>query len=266
MASATAVLPEEASRIVLPGISCPAASASAIIEAAARSFTEPPGLNHSAFASSRTPFRPSPICVSGSSGVLPIRSSTLLAEGSGLGARGNCPEPPALSPERLFVLALVLKLRATLKILLVLPPESQGDPTLLRRHGARIPRWRKHDVHRGLLDARQGLQDLLHRGFQLRPVRAERRRERHRQLHVLAFRLGLDIHTVDEPEVHDAQMQLRVLDRLQGVHDLSFVQRHVTTLPQWQSPNAKHQTSSNYQSANPQGGRPLVIRSLVIVW
>src|SRR3989338_3008488 len=190
MASATAVLPEEASRIVLPGVSCPAASASAIIEAAARSFTEPPGLNHSAFASSRTPFKPSPMCVSGSSGVLPIKSRTCSADGTRHTASGCCPEPGALSLERVLILALVLKLRATLEILLVLPSESQGDPALFRRHGARIPRRREHDVHRGLLDARQGLQRFLHRGFQLRPVRAERRRERHRQLHVLAFRLG----------------------------------------------------------------------------
>ena len=51
------VLPDVASRIVGPRVSAPDASPSRIIRAAARSFTEPPGFCHSAFAYSSTPRR-----------------------------------------------------------------------------------------------------------------------------------------------------------------------------------------------------------------
>src|SRR5437899_3346355 len=49
------VLPDVASRIVRSRVSAPDASPSRIIRAAARSFTDPPGFCHSAFAYSSTP-------------------------------------------------------------------------------------------------------------------------------------------------------------------------------------------------------------------
>jgi hypothetical protein len=49
------VLPDVASITVRPGVSLPVASPSRIIRAAARSFTEPPGFCHSAFAYNSTP-------------------------------------------------------------------------------------------------------------------------------------------------------------------------------------------------------------------
>src|SRR5690349_12882037 len=70
-------LPEVESRIVLPGTSCPVRSASTIMRRTGRSLTEPPGLNHSAFAytsTARGRFRTTR--VRRSSGVLPIRSSS----------------------------------------------------------------------------------------------------------------------------------------------------------------------------------------------
>src|SRR5262245_51339696 len=68
------VLPDVASTIVSPGRSFPDASPSAIIRAAARSFTEPPGFCHSAFAYNSTP-ADSNRCRR-TSGVLPISSRT----------------------------------------------------------------------------------------------------------------------------------------------------------------------------------------------
>jgi hypothetical protein len=50
IAYAMPVLPDVASRIVPPASSAPVRSPSAIIRAAARSFTDPPGLCHSSFA------------------------------------------------------------------------------------------------------------------------------------------------------------------------------------------------------------------------
>ena len=50
MAYAIPVFPEVASTIVCPGLRRPEASPSAIIREAARSFTDPPGFCHSAFA------------------------------------------------------------------------------------------------------------------------------------------------------------------------------------------------------------------------
>ena len=44
------VLPEVESRITFSTVSSPVRSASSIIRSAGRSFTDPPGLNHSAFA------------------------------------------------------------------------------------------------------------------------------------------------------------------------------------------------------------------------
>src|SRR5262245_4479388 len=55
MASAMPVLPDVESRIVFPGTRSPRASPSSIILTAGRSFTDPPGLNPSSFAKSRTP-------------------------------------------------------------------------------------------------------------------------------------------------------------------------------------------------------------------
>ena len=55
IAYAMPVFPDVASRIVRPGVNLPEASPSRIIRAAARSFTEPPGFCHSAFAYSSTP-------------------------------------------------------------------------------------------------------------------------------------------------------------------------------------------------------------------
>jgi hypothetical protein len=68
------VLPEVASTIVSPGRSRPLASPSAIIRAAARSFTEPPGFCHSALAYSSTPGVSRSKRGSLTRGVRPIRS------------------------------------------------------------------------------------------------------------------------------------------------------------------------------------------------
>src|SRR5437762_4885108 len=77
MAYAMPVLPEVASRIVRAVVSLPEASPSRIIRAAARSFTEPPGFCHSAFAYSSTPAGTSRsnLCRR-TSGVRPIMSRT----------------------------------------------------------------------------------------------------------------------------------------------------------------------------------------------
>src|SRR5438105_4801611 len=69
------VLPEVASRIVLRGVSAPDASPSRIIRAAARSFTDPPGFCHSAFAYSSTPGVSRSKRRSRTSGVRPIKST-----------------------------------------------------------------------------------------------------------------------------------------------------------------------------------------------
>jgi len=50
IAYAIPVLPEVESMIVLSRVNAPVRSPSSIMNSAARSFTEPPGLNHSAFA------------------------------------------------------------------------------------------------------------------------------------------------------------------------------------------------------------------------
>src|SRR5277367_480827 len=89
IASAIPVLPEVESRMTLPGRRSPRARPSSIILRAARSFTEPPGLKPSSLAKMRTPgrSRPSVSRVISSSGVLPMRSSTLRARAAGTDSR-----------------------------------------------------------------------------------------------------------------------------------------------------------------------------------
>src|SRR5208282_5172954 len=69
------VFPLVASRMILPGRNWPLRSPSRTIEYAARSFTEPPGLNHSALAQNSTFGKSAPIRSILSKGVLPMRSS-----------------------------------------------------------------------------------------------------------------------------------------------------------------------------------------------
>src|SRR5580692_58592 len=76
MARAIPVLPLVASRIALPGLSTSRFWASRTIEAAARSFTLPPGLVHSTLPSSVTPSRPRAICSRRTRGVDPMRSDS----------------------------------------------------------------------------------------------------------------------------------------------------------------------------------------------
>src|SRR6187200_2979729 len=70
------VFPDVASRITLSCVSAPDRSPSAIMRAAGRSFTEPPGLRHSALAYSSTLRRPASKLVRRMRGVFPIRSTT----------------------------------------------------------------------------------------------------------------------------------------------------------------------------------------------
>src|SRR6266851_442644 len=72
IAYAIPVLPEVESMIVLRCVSSPRCSPSTIIESAARSFTEPPGLNHSALAYTSSPGNSRSNSLTRSSGVLPI--------------------------------------------------------------------------------------------------------------------------------------------------------------------------------------------------
>src|SRR6188474_2715122 len=69
------VLPEVASRISLPFTSWPDAMPSWIIRSAGRSFTDPPGFFHSAFAYSSTPGRSRSMLRRRISGVSPTRST-----------------------------------------------------------------------------------------------------------------------------------------------------------------------------------------------
>src|SRR6266540_214618 len=72
IASAIPVLPEVASRIVLPGASNPRRSPSKSMARAGRSLTLPPGFMCSALASRRRPGTPAAMRERSSSGVLPI--------------------------------------------------------------------------------------------------------------------------------------------------------------------------------------------------
>ena len=85
IASAIPVLPEVESRITLPGFNLPSAIPTSIIFFAGRSLTEPPGLKPSSLAKIRTPagINPAVSRVISSSGVLPTRSSVLLARPTG---------------------------------------------------------------------------------------------------------------------------------------------------------------------------------------
>src|SRR5580692_6415013 len=76
MASAMPVLPLVASSSVFPGPNFPSASALRTIDHAARSFTLPPGLSHSALANKTIPSRPSTALPRRMSGVSPIRAVT----------------------------------------------------------------------------------------------------------------------------------------------------------------------------------------------
>jgi hypothetical protein len=69
------VFPDVGSTIVPPGRSSPDFSAAWIIRTAMRSFTEPPGLTYSIFAST-VGDSPAVTVRSRTSGVLPIRSTT----------------------------------------------------------------------------------------------------------------------------------------------------------------------------------------------
>src|SRR5437870_4563340 len=77
------VLPLVASIRILSLVNNPRRSPSRIIASAARSFTLPPGLYHSAFAYTRTGPTASAIRLNDSSGVLPINSSVDRAESVG---------------------------------------------------------------------------------------------------------------------------------------------------------------------------------------
>src|SRR5918998_159571 len=63
--------------MVFSGVSAPDSSPSRIIHSAGRSFTEPPGLCHSALPRMVTPGTSRPIFGSSSNGVLPTLSTTL---------------------------------------------------------------------------------------------------------------------------------------------------------------------------------------------
>src|SRR5687767_13582911 len=69
------VFPDVASRMILSRVSRPDRSPSAIIRAAGRSLTDPPGFFHSALAHSSTLRRPASKLVRRTSGVFPIRST-----------------------------------------------------------------------------------------------------------------------------------------------------------------------------------------------
>src|SRR4030067_3377520 len=66
--------PEDESSTILSGVSRPPRPASSIMRSAGRSFTDPPGLNHSAFARISTRGGIPRRRFTRSSGVLPIRS------------------------------------------------------------------------------------------------------------------------------------------------------------------------------------------------
>src|SRR6266404_855542 len=70
------VFPLVASTMVLPTVSFPVARPARIMLNAGRSFTEPPGLNHSAFAKNLMLGNSLPTRSSLRSGVFPMRSST----------------------------------------------------------------------------------------------------------------------------------------------------------------------------------------------
>jgi len=74
MARPMPVLPDVGSTMVPPGFNSPDRSAASIMRTAIRSFTEPPGLKYSTFAST-VAGRPSVTLRSRTSGVLPIRST-----------------------------------------------------------------------------------------------------------------------------------------------------------------------------------------------
>jgi hypothetical protein len=76
MAYAMPVLPLVESRSVLPGENLPVRRPSAMMLEAARSFTDPPGLYHSAFPRSSTRGKSAAIRSTRTSGVLPIRSTS----------------------------------------------------------------------------------------------------------------------------------------------------------------------------------------------
>ena len=78
----TAVLPEDESTMTLPRASAPVRSPSITIEYAARSLTDPPGLNHSHFAQISTP-SDTPAIGTRTRGVRPMVSSTEETTGAG---------------------------------------------------------------------------------------------------------------------------------------------------------------------------------------
>ena len=92
MARPTPVLPEVGSTIVPPGLSRPSASAASIIAIPMRSFTEPPGLRNSSFASS-SPGTSRESRSSRTIGVSPTSSRTV-----GYSRRAIAPKPTSGTP------------------------------------------------------------------------------------------------------------------------------------------------------------------------
>src|ERR1700731_3044197 len=74
MAYAIPVFPLVASMMVLPGTNAPLLRPASIIPKAGRSFTDPPGLNHSALPQISTFSNSRPMLASRSKGVLPMRA------------------------------------------------------------------------------------------------------------------------------------------------------------------------------------------------
>ena len=101
MAYATAVFPLDASSRRRLG-SAPSAMPARMISRAGRSFTEPPGFNHSALTKSRAPVSPTAPVLTGTSGVLPTKphnaGSVVFAVGTPVVATPTKSSPPKRKP------------------------------------------------------------------------------------------------------------------------------------------------------------------------
>jgi ATP-dependent phosphofructokinase / diphosphate-dependent phosphofructokinase len=94
-------------------------------------------------------------------------------------------------------------------------PESGSDQ---RRNPIRCPGRTERQLHDGALDTLHSFHRLLRLVHDLAGNRASGRGERHRHLDVRSF----DSDVVDEPEHHEVEVELRVLDLPQGFANLIY--------------------------------------------
>src|SRR5262252_2500064 len=97
-------------------------------------------------------------------------------------------------------------------------PDAERVLRLVARVDDGIPRRVPDELHVGLRDAGDARDGVVHGREDLRTDGTSRAGQRHADYHLLA--VGGDVDAVHEAEVHDREVDLRILDRLERLQDV----------------------------------------------